>query len=196
MAELKINVKYGIFELNLEGESSVVNQTFKEIKEEFISKLITGNKKDSVIEEDHNIDKSEEIIIENSQKNKKQNKTKRIEKRPTMIGLSLDHEKINKITEDFNKYEINSIEKAIPLVFYLYNTVVNDDKTKFDIDLTFTLLKTVEFKKIPANFSSTLSNVKNRGAYIVKNEDSTYSTSHTIHNFMSKLKEKVYDGNK
>jgi hypothetical protein len=196
MVGLKIAVKYKEFEFNVEGEKASVVSIFNDVKKEIIDRL---NDQPLNTHHQNSNDKSGNVATEKTApvaiKKKTSSKTNKVAKsvpaannRPKFINdIKLDKKKTEDFINEFNQYSPANAEKAVPLLFYLYNKQIGSDSARFNIDTTYTLLRTVAFKKIPKNIPQCLRNIKQRTPYLLKNDDGTYSTSHIVHRIIDDL---------
>ncbi len=178
MADLKIKLKFGEFEFEIEGDKESVKTEFQLIRENGISKIIDSIK--SISPEAKSIDKElgrdkEKPIEKNSQLSEKSKSSRTTEKKKAqrtpklLTDLNLRPKGKTSLKDFYAKYEIKTnFERVVTFVYYLKSELQIEN---IGIDHIYTCYKEVGVK-IP-NIYQNLIDTKNRKGWIdTSNTDS------------------------
>lgn len=191
MPDIKIKVTYRNFDFEIEGEAQTAKSIFDDIKADVITKLIEISllSEENMDEENDTTEAETENETVTSDKTspaqatpakKIKNATSKVE-HYDLVDLAISKDKYKQFISEYKSFGASGGIQAVVVLFFLYNKETKIDK--FDVNLTYTLLKTVG-EKIPKVLSQTLRDAKSKKQYIDKNQDGSYSLTHIGENYV------------
>ena len=198
MSDLKINMKFGAFELNIEGEKETIKDIFNQVKSDVLPELIKASspikaiqspqdlpqEPDSTNRQLGNMACQEQATSEAKATPIEQKRAKNsLNKLETyqLVSLNLPKDKITLLISEYKKYSVSGAFDTLALLFYLYRGL--SSANNFDMNLAYTLLKTVG-AKVPKVLSQTLRDLRGKKEFVSRNEDGTYSLTHIGDNYV------------
>jgi hypothetical protein len=193
MADIKIKVVYRDFDFEIEGEAQIAKSVFDDVRADIITKLI-----EIPPVPDANMDEENDGVVAEAEAStfdaiaptptktqttaakKIKNGASKVE-HYDLVDLSIAKEKYKQFISEYKNFSVSGGIQAVVVLFYLYRKETKVDQ--FDVNLTYTLMKTVG-EKIPRVLSQTLRDIKGKKQYIDKNQDGSYSLTHIGENYV------------
>ena len=185
MAELKIKVSYKGFDLEMDGDAETTKSIFENVKSDILEKLAIEPEKVTHTESnntdfelpDNTPTKSISTVVPSKKAKNTNSKLEHYE----LVILAIEKAKHREFIEEYRSYGVNGGFNSVVVLFYIYSKITG--VTEFDLNTTYSLLKTVG-EKIPKVLSQTLRDIKSKKNYIDRNSNGTYSLTHLGDNFV------------